>query len=58
VVLWSAKADESVYAPLGGNIPSLQTQVNGIRSLSRDDETQVMSVRVGGGSYHFTAQWM
>jgi len=48
VELWSDKS-ETV---------GLVGAVSGIEWLKRDDETQVMSMRVGGGSYEFTAQWM
>jgi len=59
VELWSeSESDSSVYSThLSTTKPSLMNSVSGILSLSRDEQTQVMSVKIGGGKYKFTAKW-
>jgi len=48
VEMWNEAEQSSVH---------LLNAVNGIEYLERDEETGVMSMRVGGGSYQFVAQW-
>jgi len=59
--LWSELTESSLPSrhrvSTSGEL-TLSNVVSGIEWLKRDEDTQVMSMRVGGGKYEFTAQWM
>jgi len=61
VELWSELTESSLPSrhrvSSNGGL-SLSNDVSGIEWLKRDEETQVMSMRVGAGKYEFAAQWM